>query len=113
MRIGAGFFLLAFPFLCAAEQAQEPSVAREAGRAVYEFGQGVGHAALQPLADNAQRLRGEWITVNPRPVADCLEETDGVINPTFARCRNGWQEHVVYERDGRKRVLRERPIPMQ
>lgn len=68
VRIGAGFFLLALPFLGFADQPQEPSVAREAGRAVYEFGQGVGQAALQPLADSAQRLRGEWITVDPRPV---------------------------------------------
>lgn len=79
-------------------------VARSAGRAAGSFGAGAAESIME--ATEAQ-----WITIAPRSKEECLEESGGVLNATFLRCRNGRQEQVRYDRQGNKRVLRERPIP--
>ena len=70
---------------------------------------------LQQSAVDAQKTMAEglpyWETIPPRSKAECFEETGGVVNEAFVRCRNGRQEQVRVLRDGKRRVLQERPIP--
>ena len=87
------------------------SVARQAGHAAGQFGVGVGEAVGQGVARSLASLQPEWITIPPRSKEECLTEAGGVLNNVFMRCRNGRQEFVRYDENGRKRVLSERPIP--
>lgn len=87
----------------------EETLSRQAGKSVGEFGVGVGQAIGSGLADG---MHLEWETVAPRSKEQCLLESGGVVNPVFVRCRNGRQEQVRYS-NGRRIVVRERPIPMQ
>lgn len=88
-------------------------VARSTGKAVGEFGAGVGEAVGEGVTRGMSGLQSQWITIPPRSKDECLSETGGVVNPVFVRCRNGRQESVRYDANGVKIVLRERPIPMQ
>ncbi len=92
---------------------QAQSVAREAGKVVGEFGAGVGEAAMDPMRQSLETMQPQWITIPPRSKEECMAESGGVVNPIFMRCRNGWQEHVRYDRAGNKKVLSERAIPLR
>lgn len=87
------------------------SAAREAGKAVGQFGAGVGEAVTQPMREQVQSMQPEWITIAPRSKAECMAESGGVVNTTFMRCRNGWQEYVRHDAAGNKKVISERAIP--
>lgn len=89
------------------------SPARSAGRAVGQFGAGVGEAVGGGVSEGVIAIQPEWITVPPRGKDECLAESGGVVNPTFMRCRNGRQEYVRFDSKGNKKVLSERPIPLQ
>lgn len=93
--------------------AQAGSAAREAGRTAGDFGVGVGEAVGAGVARSFENLQPQWITINPRSKEECLKESSGVVNPVYVRCRNGHQEFVQYDAAGNKKVLSERPIPMQ
>lgn len=67
------------------------------------FAEGVNSAALGN--------RAQWETIQPRPVAECLAETGGVINEQVMRCRNGRQEQIRRNLSGERQVIQERPIP--
>lgn len=99
--------------LMLAMHAHADSAAKQAGRAVSEFGAGVGEVIGDGMMRGAMSAQPHWITIPARSKAECLAESGGVVNPTFVRCRNGWQERVVFDRAGNKHVLSERPIPMQ
>lgn len=79
------------------------STVYQLGRQVGIFGKGLVHESLS--------LEPEWETVEPRSREACLAESGGVLDVRYMRCRNGRQEWVRYDPDGRRRVLRERPIP--
>ncbi|HEY0915917.1 MAG TPA: hypothetical protein VGE22_13680 [Solimonas sp.] len=81
-------------------------IANEAGRIFGEFGRGAGEAATEGL-------QASWETIPPKSKEACLAESGGIVNPAFVRCRNGRQEQVRYTSSGERRVMRERPIPMQ
>ena len=85
--------------------------ARDAGRAVGEFGAGDGEVVGEGVMRGATGSQPQWITVKPRSKDECRVESGGVVDPTFMRCRNGYQEYVQVGRDGTRKVLRERPIP--
>lgn len=85
--------------------------ARQAGRAVGEFGAGVGEAVGQGVARSIASLQPEWITIAPRAKEECIAESHGVLDASYLRCRNGRQEYVQFDAQGRKKVLSERPIP--
>lgn len=89
------------------------SASRQAGRAVGQFGAGVGEAVTEGMLDSLNAMQPQWITVVPRSKQDCLKESGGVVNSLFMRCRNGYQEYVRFDRNGNKIVLGERAIPMQ
>jgi hypothetical protein len=89
------------------------SAARASGRAVGEFGAGVGEVVGQGVARSVANLQPEWITIPPRSKEECIAEAGGVIDSIYMRCRNGRQEYVRYDENGRKRVLSERPIPVR
>lgn len=82
----------------------DADVIRGAGRAAGQFGAGVADT----IRDNQPR----WETVPARPQADCLKESNGVLDNAFMRCRNGRQEYVQYNSKSERMVLRERPIPI-
>lgn len=90
--------------------AADDNVARQAGHAVGQFGAGVGEAVGEGVAAGLSSMQPQWITIPPRTKEECFDETGGMINASFMRCRNGRQEYVRYSR-GQKIVLRERPIP--
>ena len=89
------------------------NLAREAGRAVRQFGAGVGEAVGHGVSRSIRDLQPHWITIEPRPKKVCLSESGGELNRTYMRCRNGRQEYVRFDAQGNKRVLSERPIPAQ
>lgn len=89
------------------------SPARSAGRAVGEFGAGVGEVVGEGMTRSISSLQPEWVTVAPRSKEECIAESKGVLDATYMRCRNGRQEHVRFDEQGRKRVLSERPIPIK
>jgi hypothetical protein len=88
------------------------SLAREAGRAMGELSVGFGEAVGRGAARAVDGMQPEWITIAPRPKADCLAESGGELNNAYLRCRNGWQEYVRFDTRGNKRVLAERAIPV-
>ena len=75
------------------------------GRSAGAVGVGVSDA----VRDSMYRNLPEWIDVAPRPKDDCLKESGGTINPTFVKCRNGYQQKIVRLSDGSVKVLDERP----
>lgn len=87
------------------------SVANEAGKAVGQFGAGVGQAVGEGVSQGLHATQPEWITVAPRSKDECMAESGGVVNTMFMRCRNGWQEYVRYDAAGNKKVIRERTLP--
>ena len=76
---------------------------RDAGRTAGQFGAGV--------VDSIRDSQPRWETIPGRAKAECLEESGGVLNNAFLRCRNGRQEYVQYSSKNERMVLRERPIP--
>ncbi len=105
----AAFAIALAPLSAVPAYAQGP--ARDAGRAVGEFGAGVGEVVGEGVMRGATGSQPEWITVKPRSKDECMAESGGVVDPTFMRCRNGYQEYVQVGRNGERKVLRERPIP--
>ena len=89
------------------------SVAHGAGKAVGEFGAGVGEAVANGVSKGLASMQPQWITIAPRSKDECLAESGGVLNKMYMRCRDGRQEYVRYDANGNKIVLNERPIPMQ
>lgn len=87
------------------------TTARQAGRAVGEFGAGVGEAVGQGVARSLAPLQPEWITVAPRSKEECIAESHGVLDATYMRCGNGRQEFIRFDPQGRKQVLGEHAIP--
>lgn len=77
---------------------------RGAGRAVGSFGVGATDAILA--------AQPSWVTIAPRSKADCIKESGGELNNVYVRCRNGRQEYVRVDSLGNRRVLGERPIPV-
>lgn len=73
------------------------------GRAIGEVGAGAAESALsgQPF----------WDTIQPGSKEDCLKESGGNLNNVYVRCRNGRQEYVRIDSQGRRYVLQERSIP--
>jgi len=69
-------------------------LARNAGRAVGEFGVGVGEVVGRGVARSVADLQPEWITIEPRPKEDCLAASGGELNNTYLRCRNGRQQQA-------------------
>ncbi|MDD3763651.1 MAG: hypothetical protein PHP86_10215 [Nevskiales bacterium] len=108
-RQAAGALLAAC--LAAMLPAYAESAAHSAGKAVGEFGTGVGEAVGQGMAESLNRLQPRWVTIDPKSKAACLEESGGVVNPVFVRCRNGRQELIRLDANGQKIVISERPIP--
>lgn len=88
-------------FLASASDAQ--GLSRYAGREAGQFGKGV--------VETIQTLQPEWETIQPRGKEECLRESGGVLDNRYMRCRNGRQEWVRYDVDGRRKVLQERAIP--
>ncbi|MCC2657082.1 MAG: hypothetical protein K0Q76_2190 [Panacagrimonas sp.] len=111
MPISRFVVLATFVGLTASVPAYSQGAARDAGRAVGEFGAGVGEVVGEGVMKGATGSQAEWVTVKPRSKDECMTESGGVVDPTFMRCRNGYQEYVQVGRDGRRKVLRERPIP--
>lgn len=63
------------------------------------------------LINGAKTMSASWETIPPKPIKECMAETNGVINAAFVRCRNGRQELVNYTLSGRREILQERAIP--
>jgi len=89
--------------LLASNMAGAQGITQEAGREVGRFGKGVAESILS--------LQPSWETIQPKSKEECLRESGGVLDNRFMRCRNGRQEWVRYDPDGRRKVLNERPIP--
>lgn len=87
-------------------QAVAQGTVNQAGRVLGDFSSGVTNGITE-------NLQSEWITVAPRSKDECMAESGGVVNPVFMRCRNGRQEQVRTDSRGNRKVIRERPIPMQ
>ncbi len=87
------------------------SLARNAGKVIGEFGAGIGEQVGQSLTKSMASMQPEWITIMPRSKEECLVEAGGELNAIFMRCRNGRQEYVRYDANGKKMVLNERSIP--
>lgn len=85
------------------------SAAHQAGKVLGEFGAGVGSGVAQGM----QSMQPQWITIHPRSKQECIAESGGVLNTTYARCRNGRQELVRFDAKGNKIILSERSIPMR
>lgn len=88
------------------------STAYNAGKALGEFGTGVGEAVGDGITRGLSSMQPQWITIAPKTKEECLVESGGVINPMFVRCRNGRQELVRFDAKGNKAVLNERSIPL-
>ena len=82
----------------------QSDVVRGAGRLAGQFGVGI----TDTIRDN----QPHWETIPAKSKAECLKESNGVLNNQFVRCRNGRQEYVQYNSKNERMVLRERPIPM-
>jgi ABC-type transport system involved in cytochrome bd biosynthesis fused ATPase/permease subunit len=87
------------------------SISYQAGKAVGSFAAGVGAASSEQVMRSVQNLQPEWITIQPKTKQVCLKESQGELNKIYMRCRNGWQEYVRFDEQGRKVVLSERAIP--
>ena len=87
------------------------SIAREIGKAIGDVAGGVAEAGAAPLREGVINMTPVWETIEPRSKEACFEETGGVVNNYFLRCRNGRQEQVRYLKDGTRTVLSERAIP--
>ncbi|MCZ4306976.1 hypothetical protein O4G98_19760 [Zoogloeaceae bacterium G21618-S1] len=92
-------------FLCTHAAAE--SILHAAGKALGQISAGVAEGITQPMRD----AQPEWITIAPRSKQECIAESSGELNTIYMRCRNGRQEFVRHDANGRKRVLSERPIP--
>ena len=108
--------LLLMPLLLiACQEGEEATLARAAGHQIGQqagqFGAAFGEADMAPIKQGMIDNQPSWETVSPRSKEECLGETDGVLNETFLRCRNGWQEYVRVDSTGNRKVLQERPIP--
>lgn len=79
------------------------SISQEVGKEVGRFGKGVAQSVMD--------LQPHWETIEPRSKEECLSDSGGVLDNRFMRCRNGRQEWVRYDTEGRRKVLRVRPIP--
>ncbi len=101
------YFLLLLPTISHAD-----SVARSIGNAIGEFGAGVGEVVGAGLGKSVSSQQPQWITITPRSKEDCFAESGKVINAVYMRCRNGRQEFVRFDANGKKIVLSERPIPL-
>lgn len=86
-----------------ASTAHAERLSRELGREIGQIGKGAAETILT--------LQPEWETVQPRGREECLRESGGVLDNRYMRCRNGRQEWVRYDADGRRKVLQERAIP--
>ena len=106
MRVFA-LVLMALAFATAAEA--EDSTARQAGRAYGEFSRGISEAIVAPMADSLPRNVIE--NINPRPKAECLQESGGVVNKQYMRCRNGAQLTWRVRSNGERELVREQPLP--
>jgi hypothetical protein len=109
-RSAAAFFLF---IITSTAIAGSPinEASRGAGQALGNFGAGVGDAIGDSMQESIKRNTPHWITIAPRTKEDCFKETGGIVNKTFMRCRNGYQQSVYTLSTGEIRVLQERPIP--
>lgn len=82
----------------------QSDVARGVGRVAGQFGLGV--------TDAIRDTQPHWETVPAKSKEECLKESNGVLDNSFVRCRNGRQEYVQYSSRNERMVLRERPIPV-
>lgn len=79
------------------------SISHELGKEAGRFGKGVAQSVID--------LQPHWETIEPRSKEECLKESGGVLDNRFVRCRNGRQEWVRYDTEGRRKVLQVRAIP--
>lgn len=79
------------------------SISQELGKEAGRFGKGVAQSIMD--------LQPHWETIEPRSKEECLKESGGVLDNRFVRCRNGRQEWVRYDTEGRRKVLQVRAIP--
>lgn len=98
-----------FMLTLATATSADDSAARQAGRAYGEFSRGVGEAIVAPMAESLPRNVIE--NVNPRPKAECLQESGGVLNKQYMRCRNGAQLTWRIRSNGERELIREQPLP--
>ncbi len=82
----------------------------QAGRALGEFSQGVAKPITDQWQQNILDIQGHWETVPPRSKEECLQDSQGVINEYFVRCRNGYQQRVRVRPNGERVVVQERAI---
>lgn len=81
----------------------QSDVMRSIGRVTSQFGIGV--------TDSIRDSQPQWETIRAKSKQECLQESGGVLDNAFVRCRNGRQEYVQYNSKNERMVLRERPIP--
>lgn len=102
------YFVIAVLSLSATTLAHaEQSLLRELGSLFGRFGTGVG----EEIGNSMAKQQPQWITIEPGSKEECIAKAGGVLNNTYMRCRNGRQELVRFDTDGKKIVLNERPIP--
>ena len=79
------------------------------------YAQGYRAKSVEKAAGNVvksvEALQHHWETIPPKSKEECLKESNSEINNMYARCRNGWQEFVRIDTNGRRLVTSERPIP--
>lgn len=95
--------LYVFTLVLFASAASAQSVSQDVGKEVCRFGKGVAQSIMD--------LQPHWETIEPRSKEECLKESGGVLDKRFVRCRNGRQEWVRYDTEGRRKVLQVRAIP--
>lgn len=95
--------LYLFSLLLFAPVVGAQSISQEVGKEVGRFGKGVAQSIMD--------LQPHWETIEPRSKEECLKESGGVLDNRFVRCRNGRQEWVRYDTEGRRKVLQVRAIP--
>lgn len=83
----------------------DDSLAQKAGKAVGQFGQSIGAQMQYAIPRNVIE------NIEPRDKSACMEESGGVINKAYVRCRNGAQMTWRVYPDGRRELIAEKPLP--
>lgn len=77
------------------------------GEVIQSTSKGIQQNVITPLIPE---IYTEWVTIKPRDREACKKESNGVLDDTYRRCRNGRQE-LIRVSNGRRSVISERPIP--
>lgn len=103
-RLQAGTTAVALLLFSGVSSAE--SIPNQAGYYAGQFGAGVSRSVLDAMYEN----RPTWVDVKPRSKAECMKESEGMVNPIYMKCRNGYQAYIVRLSSGEFRVLDERPL---